>query len=318
MKRYLITGGSGFIGSAISHYLVESGNLVRVLDDNTRGRLSRLTDIEGEIDFRVGDIRNEKLVHECLKDVDSVVHLAYINGTANFYSRPEDVLDVAIRGMQNIVTGLRKNTVSEFYLASSSEVYQNPEIFPTPESVPLVVPDPFNPRYSYGLGKILQEFMTIHELPGIRKKVIFRPHNIYGPDMGNLHVVPELFSKISNPKSGLVLLKGDGSQRRSMCEIDDFIKGFAIITSDIEIPELINIGTGFETTILDLALEIARQLGVKKEFQGSEAPSGETDRRIPDINRLEQLGFKPTVTIEAGIAKYYKWFKSLDAASATM
>ena len=309
MKRFLVTGGSGFIGSAITHFLVESGNFVRVLDDNTRGRFSRLADLESEIDFRVGDIRSEKLVRDCLKDIDAVVHLAYINGTENFYSRPGDVLDVAIRGIQNLVAGIKESHVTEFYLASSSEVYQNPSLFPTPESVPLVVPDPFNPRYSYGLGKIVQEFMTIHLLPGINKKVIFRPHNIYGPDMGNLHVIPELFKKISDPKSDFVMLKGDGSQMRSMCEIEDFIKGFSIITSDMDVPELINIGTSFETTILDLGLEIARQLGINKEFRAGKLPSGETDRRLPDISKLKEFGYIPTVTINKGLTKYSEWFR---------
>jgi UDP-glucose 4-epimerase len=147
-------------------------------------------------------------------------------------------------------------------------------------------------------------------LPGIHKKVVFRPHNIYGPDMGNLHVIPELFAKISNFENNLILLKGDGSQMRSMCEIEDFIKGFSIITSDQKIPELINIGTSFETTILDLGLEIARQLGVKKEFRSTEAPKGETNRRLPDIRKLEELGYKPNVTIEAGVTKFNKWFTS--------
>lgn len=308
MKRFLVTGGSGFIGSSITRHLVESGHAVRILDNNSRGQLSRLSDIEEEFEFCGGDIRNEGLVQDCLKDIDAVVHLAYINGTANFYSRPEEVLDIAIRGMQNIVSGLKHSKVTELYLASSSEVYQKSYLFPTPESVPLVVPDPFNPRYSYGLGKIVQEFMTIHATPSLNKKVIFRPHNIYGPDMGTLHVVPELFLKIADAGNRTVVLKGDGSQQRSMCEIQDFIHGFSLLLSHGEVPELINIGTSFETTILELALEIAKQLGVEKKFLAGATPSGETDRRLPDISKLRQLGYNPTVSIRDGIAKYCAWF----------
>jgi nucleoside-diphosphate-sugar epimerase len=202
-----VTGGTGFIGSSITRYLVESGHSVRVLDDNSRGQLSKLSGIKQEFEFCEGDIRNESFVQDCLKDIDAVVHLAYVNGTANFYSYPEEVLDIAIRGMQNVVSGLRHSKVSELYLASSSEVYQKPGLFPTPESVPLVVPDPFNPRFSYGLGKIVQEFMALHATPSLNKKVIFRPHNIYGPDMGSLHVVPELFLKIASVDSPTVVLK---------------------------------------------------------------------------------------------------------------
>ena len=308
MKKILVTGGSGFIGSSITRFLVESGYTVRVLDNNSRGRISRLSDIENEFEFCVGDIRDENLVYKSLLDIDSVVHLAYINGTASFYSQPEEVLDVGIRGMQNIINGIKNSSVSELYLASSSEVYQKPSVFPTPESVPLVVPDVFNPRYSYGLGKIVQEFMAIHSTPNLSKKVIFRPHNVYGPDMGTLHVVPELFLKIADSDSNVVTLKGDGTQRRSMCEIQDFIHGFSLLLSSEEVPQIVNIGTKFEMTILELASEIALQLGVKKNFLSGLTPSGETDRRLPDISKLEKLGYKPSVSIHEGIAKYCAWF----------
>jgi UDP-glucose 4-epimerase len=244
-----------------------------------------------------------------MKNIDSVIHLAYINGTATFYSQPQEVLDVAIKGMQNITSGLKDNPVSELYLASSSEVYQKPSIFPTPESVPLVVPDVFNPRYSYGLGKIVQEFMAIHATSSLIKKVIFRPHNVYGPDMGTLHVVPELFSKIANSTDLTVTLKGDGSQQRSMCEIRDFIHGFSLLLSNEKVPQIVNIGTSFETTILELAREIASQLGVKKEFLSGATPSGETNRRLPDISKLEQLGYNPKISIQEGLANYCAWFK---------
>jgi nucleoside-diphosphate-sugar epimerase len=315
MKKILVTGGSGFIGSSITRFLVESGYTVRVLDNNSRGRISRLSDIEKEFEFRVGDIRDENLVYKSLLDIDSVVHLAYINGTASFYSQPEEVLDVGIRGMQNIINGIKNSSVSELYLASSSEVYQKPSVFPTPESVPLVVPDVFNPRYSYGLGKIVQEFMAIHSTPSLSKKVIFRPHNVYGPDMGTLHVVPELFLKIADTSSDTVTLKGDGTQQRSMCEIQDFIHGFSLLLSNAEVPQIVNIGTRFEMTILELASEIASQLRVEKNFLSGLTPSGETDRRLPDISKLEKLGYKPSVSIHEGIAKYCAWFNQSNQSS---
>jgi nucleoside-diphosphate-sugar epimerase len=308
MKKILVTGGTGFIGSSITRHLVESGHPVRVIDNNSRGRSSRLSDIEKDFEFKVGDIRDESFVHNSLKDIDSVIHLAYINGTSNFYSQPEEVLDVAIKGMQNIASGLSKSKVTELYLASSSEVYQKPAMFPTPEFVPLVVPDVFNPRYSYGLGKIVQEFMAIHATPSLSKTVIVRPHNVYGPDMGTLHVVPELFQKIAHSESPTVVLKGDGSQQRSMCEIQDFIQGFSLLLSSDEVPQIVNIGTSFETTILELAMEIASQLGVQKVFLPGVAPSGETDRRLPDISKLKDLGYFPTVSIKEGLAKYSAWF----------
>lgn len=310
MKTCLVTGGTGFIGSALTRLLLERGFNVRVLDDNSRGNFRRLTDVMDSLDIREGDIRNADLVSKSLVGVDVVVHLAYINGTINFYERPREVLDVAIVGMQNVLEAMKVNDVPELYLASSSEVYQYPDIFPTPEAVPLVVPDPFNPRYSYGLGKIVQEFMSIHADTFLKRLAIFRPHNIYGPDMGFQHVIPELCAKIVAEKSNNVELKGDGSQSRSFCHISDFVQGFGLLLdADIE-RETFNLGTREEVTISHLAGVIAASLGREIEFSTSIAPRGETNRRVPDISKIESLGFSQSMKLQAGVRDYCDWFIS--------
>lgn len=310
MKTCLITGGTGFIGSALTRLLLERGFNVRVLDDNSRGNFRRLTDVMDSLDIREGDIRNADLVSKSLLGVDIVVHLAYINGTINFYERPREVLDVAIVGMQNVLEAMKVHNVPELYLASSSEVYQYPDIFPTPETVPLVVPDPFNPRYSYGLGKIVQEFMSIHADTFLKRLAIFRPHNIYGPDMGFQHVIPELCAKIVAEKSNKVLLKGDGSQSRTFCHISDFVQGFGLLlNAEIE-RETFNLGTREEVTISHLAGVIASSLGRQIEFSTSEAPTGETNRRVPDISKIESLGFSQSIKLEVGVRDYCDWYIS--------
>ena len=310
MSKYLVTGGTGFIGSAITKELILKGFDVRVFDNNSRGRVSRLSSFVNDFEFIEGDIRDETLLKTSLQGVSSVIHLAYVNGTVNFYSKPAEVLDIALRGMQSLVSGLKNSNASSFYLASSSEVYQSPDIFPTPEDVPLVVPDPFNPRYSYGLGKIVQEFMVLNSLPDIQKKIVFRPHNIYGPDMGDLHVVPQLFDKISQSKNHKVVLNGDGSQRRSFCEIEDFVSGFFLLLPSDVTSGIYNIGTEYESTILEVAKEIARYLNLSPEFISGDTPAGETNRRIPDISKLRCLGFTPQFDLVAGISKFGKWYES--------
>lgn len=310
MKTCLITGGTGFIGSALTRLLLERGFNVRVLDDNSRGNFRRLTDVMGSLDIREGDIRNADLVSKSLLGVDVVVHLAYINGTINFYERPREVLDVAIVGMQNVLEAMKVNNVPELYLASSSEVYQYPAVFPTPEAVPLVVPDPFNPRYSYGLGKIVQEFMSIHADTFLKRLAVFRPHNIYGSDMGFQHVIPELCAKIVAEKSNKVVLKGDGSQSRSFCHISDFVQGFGLLLNANIERETFNLGTREEVTISHLAGVIASSLGRQIEFSTSIAPSGETNRRVPDISKIESLGFSQSIKLEAGVGDYCNWYIS--------
>lgn len=308
MKTILITGGTGFIGSAITRLALQKGFNVKVIDDNSRGAFRRLGDVQTSLEVKIGDIRDASFVSAAMKNVDIVVHLAYINGTVNFYSRPQEVLEVALLGMQNVLAGMRLHNIDELYLASSSEVYQSPQIFPTPEIIPMVVPDPYNPRYSYGLGKIVQEFMSIHSGDLIRKLIIFRPHNVYGPDMGFEHVIPELSKKIVSSTDGLVELKGDGAQTRSFCYISDFILGFNKLLDSSALRDTFNIGTEEEVSILGLANLLSKSLGREITFLGSLAPAGETNRRVPDITKLKSTGFSQVVSLEAGLQLYSDWY----------
>jgi nucleoside-diphosphate-sugar epimerase len=311
VKNYLVTGGAGFIGSAITKSLIKKGSSVTVLDDFSRGNMNRLEEVKNNISFVNADIRDSKKVTSIFKENNftGVIHLAYINGTDNFYSKPEEVLEVAISGIQNIIQGTKLARIDEFYLASSSEVYQNPKIFPTPEDVKLVVPDPYNPRYSYGLGKIIQEFMTLNFLKNIEKVVIFRPHNIYGPDMGFGHVVPELFLKIKESKGNSIELKGNGKQQRSFCYIEDFIQAFEILI-DVNTPSgIYNIGSNFESEIIEVAKMIANLLNRKLEFHTSQPPLGETSKRLPDLSKIESRGYTPEYSIMDGLELYKQWFE---------
>ena len=124
-RRVLVTGGSGFIGSALVKALVRHGDAVRVFDDNSRGALRRLREVEGEVEFVGGDIRDPAAVDAALRGIDEVHHLAFVNGTATFYSAPDLVLDVGVKGIVNVIDGCRHWNVGRLVLASSSEVYQS-------------------------------------------------------------------------------------------------------------------------------------------------------------------------------------------------
>ncbi|HLY97457.1 MAG TPA: SDR family NAD(P)-dependent oxidoreductase, partial [Candidatus Angelobacter sp.] len=153
-KKFLVTGGTGFIGSAITRRLVRQGHSVRVLDNHSRGANRRLADIMGSFEMQTGDVRDPAVVARAVEGMDAVHHLAFVNGTEYFYSMPETVLEVGVKGMMNVIDACRQYDVGTLILASSSEVYQSPSAIPTAEDAPLVVPDPMNARYSYGGGKI--------------------------------------------------------------------------------------------------------------------------------------------------------------------
>ena len=316
MEKIFVTGGAGFIGSEIVKFFSDNGHEVTVYDDFSRGSQRRLGNLENVILVN-GDIRDFDSLDKALRKnkFETVVHLAYINGTQNFYSRPKDVLDVALIGMQNIVKIIQSVGIKKFYLASSSEVYQNPGIFPTPEEIPLIIPDPNIPRYSYGLGKIVQEFMALHYLSNMEQVIIFRPHNIYGQDMGFGHVIPELFSKISKNSHEEITLKGDGQQTRSFCHIDDFIRAFQTLYSINVGSGIYNIGSNDEINILSLATLISNLYGGNKKFIFTPEPLGETTRRLPDLSKIEKLGYSPKVSITEGLYKYFTWYSSISNKS---
>ena len=308
MTKVLVTGGTGFIGSHITRFLVKSGHSVRVLDDNTRGKNSRIDDVISEIELIEGDVSNFSLTESACKNIDMVIHLAFINGTSNFYNHPDKVLDVAIKGILSIASAISKWNIKDLILASSSEVYQFPDIFPTPENIQMVVPDLVNPRYSYGLGKIIQEYYSYHAMRELNNLTIFRPHNIYGSDMGDLHVIPQLFDKAIRAKrfGDEFVVEGTGAQTRSFCHINDFIQGFALILKASKGKQVFNIGTSEEVTISDLAARIAKICDVNSSTLKGEMPAGGTSRRVPDISKLEALGYKSTVSLDDGLRKYFE------------
>jgi len=314
MDKILITGGTGFIGSHITRFYVQQGYKVRVIDNNTRGRSDRIADVISEVDFIEGDIQDYSVVETACKNVDTIVHLAFINGTSNFYNHPDRVLNVAIKGILAVAAAISKFKIDNLILASSSEVYQTPKIYPTPENIEMVVPKLDNPRYSYGLGKIVQEFYAYHAISEVSNLSIFRPHNIYGTDMGNLHVIPQLFEKIISAKktSTPFKIEGSGDQTRSFCHINDFIQGFSLISKSLNGKQVFNIGTKEEISVANLASRIAGIVGVDTGHVESEMPAGGTLRRIPDISKIESLGYKQEVTLDNGLNEYYKQLIELD------
>lgn len=315
LKKYLVTGGAGFIGSALVQRLVKEGYRVRVLDNDSRGSVDKLGEAAEKIEIVHGDIRDAETVRSACKGVDSVCHLAYINGTEFFYTKPEVVLDVGVKGIVNVIDGCIKEGIRELILASSSEVYQTPLKIPTDETEPLSIPDPLNPRYSYGGGKIISELMTInYGRKHFDKVVIFRPHNVYGPDMGWEHVIPQFvlrMKEICKGNEGKRIkfpIQGTGKETRAFVFVDDFIDGLMLVLEKGEHMNIYNIGTMDEISIKQVAIEVGKYFGKGvKIIPGKEAKGG-TKRRCPDITKLKKLGYEPRVSFEKGLKITAKWY----------
>ncbi len=314
MKKILITGGAGFLGSSLTRELVRMGYPISVFDNEYRGKVDRLKDIKGEFEFIKGDIRDLASVSKACKDKDIIFHLAYINGTEFFYTKPELVLEVGLKGMVNVLDACLKHNVPEIFLASSSEVYNQPTVIPTPENVPLIIPDPKNPRFSYGGGKIISELLVLnYGKKYFKRAIIFRPHNVYGPDMGFEHVVPQFTLRMKKlkkkyGKSFEFPIQGNGKETRAYIYIDDFIKGLSILLNKGKHLEIYNIGTTKETRVESLAYKIGALLNCKIKIKTSNVLPGSTTRRCADIIKITKLGFKINISIDEGLKKTVEWY----------
>jgi len=313
--HYFITGGSGFIGSALVKRLLGDSHKVTVYDNNARGNVARLPLDNPNLIFIGGDIRDVPKVIESSKDSTSFIHMAAINGTDNFYKHPELVLDVGIRGMLSAVEACRANGIKELVLASSSEVYQSPVIIPTPENVPLIIPDIENPRYSYGGSKIASELiLQTYGRTGFDRAFTFRPHNVYGPDMGWKHVLPQFILRATELQKSVpqgvipFRIHGDGTQTRSFIYIDDFIDALVLLLQSGKHLETYHIGTIDEVTIKDVAERIGVFFGRKIKIEPGDKILGETSRRCPDIAKIKKLGFAPKISFDEGLEKTIGWY----------
>ena len=312
--RYLVTGASGFIASALVRALLKNGNDVRGLDNESRGSRHRLRDVESQFECVQGDVRDPSTVARAVQGVDAVCHLAAINGTESFYSRPELVLEVSVKGMLNVLDACIAHGVGELFVASSSEVYQTPAKVPTDETAALSIPDPLNPRYSYGGGKIISELLTLnYGRKRLRRAVIFRPHNVYGPDMGWEHVIPELILRMrelcAQTEGTIVLpIEGSGEETRSFVFIDDLIAGLLKVIEKGEHLGIYNIGTEEEHSIKQVAEEIGRHFGREIRIAPGRLKPGGTLRRCPDIKRVRALGYAPRVSLREGLAATIPWY----------
>lgn len=311
--RHLITGGAGFVGSALARRLYTLGDEVVVLDRFSRGKPERLL---AGIETVSGDIRDQSAVWNAAAGTDAIWHLAYVQGTQTFYSDPKEVIDVALGGIVNLLNVIEaQGNHPDLFLVSSSEVYQTPPegMFPTDETVPLSVPDVTNPRYSYGGGKIACELAVLAYAELLRRAVIVRPHNIYGPDMGFEHVIPEFAMRMNELIAEDLRdfrIQGTGLETRSFCFIEDCVDALLVLLEKGETGNVYHLGNpNEERAIGDLALDVAAWFGHTITVIPGKLPKGSPTRRLPDIGKLEALGFSPKVSLADGLPPTLAWYK---------
>ena len=311
-KKIILSGGAGFIGHHLLNRLALN-NIVYVIDNLKRG-LSRRFDNNDNIQFFKVDITDLDQLISIDKEADIFIHLAAINGTENFYQRPIEVMDVGVLGIINVFKYCTKMSVKKVVVASSAEVYQKPKVLPTPEDIELIVPSHSNPRYSYGLSKIFTEFYSLHY--GLQKDLsvsIFRPHNVYGEDMGYKHVIPEFIlpfvkAELENKKIVSIKTKGPIDSSRAFCYVTDIIDGIEAI-SQSNSSGVYNIGNPVSINIKDILIMLSEISGIEINIDESENEHiGSVTDRIPDISKITELGFSPKINFLEGLRKTHNWY----------
>lgn len=285
MQTILVTGSSGFIGR----------HLVSAL------RSQRHEVIEA--DRAKGIDLTDPAVVRALPDVDTVVHLAAFNGTRHFYERPLDVIRDNVLPTQYLLDRYA-GRVDQFVFTGTCESYAGMTDhygwpIPTPETVPLVVADVQNPRWSYGGSKILNELQCVaaHTQLG-QDYVILRYHNVYGPGQRD-HFIQEFWDRM---QQGRLSLYGWENTRSWMYITDAIDATVRVMSTPTCRNQIINIGTDQEYTIRDMAEMIMAAAGVQGELELHDAPSGSVRRRSGDTTKLRELtGFQPRVDIKQGI-----------------
>jgi len=300
MTTSIVSGGAGFLGSHMCDALLRKGHRVVCIDNLDTGSLQNVEHIDDErFNFLMHDLTQPLFIDE---PVDFVYHLASPASPIDYLRLPLHTLKVGSYGTHHML-GLAKLKRARFVLASTSEVYGDPQVHPQPESYWGHV-NPIGPRGVYDEAKRYAEALTMayHRQQGVDTGIV-RTFNTYGPRMRphDGRAIPTFLRQALQNKPLTVF--GDGSQTRSFCYVDDQIRGYiAMAESDVHQP--INIGNPNEYTLLQLAETVIDVTGADSEIVFEALPTDDPQVRQPDITRAQQLlGWEPEVELREGLAR---------------
>jgi len=318
MPRTLILGGAGFIGYHLALRLAGEGHELTLVDDLSRGRRDRELDslcARPNVTLLQADLTRADALDGLTRRWDGVYMLAAVVGVRNVETDPARVVRTNALTLLHLLDWMAPESGVLFF-ASTSETYAGGVTagtlpVPTPEDVPLSVPDVRAPRFAYAASKILGEAAVIHtaRARGLRA-VIGRFHNVYGPRMGADHVIPELALRALSGENPFRLYGAE--QRRAFCHISDALEAIVRLTaSEPAWGQIVNIGNDSEETVIeDLARLVLREARFEPALDRVPAPPGSVARRCPDIGRLRALtGFVPKISIEAGVRDTFAWYR---------
>ncbi len=307
--KYLVTGGSGFVGSHLCERLLADGNQVLVLDNLSTGRYGNISNLEGRPGFelRVGSVNDYQLVEECVRECSAVFHLASAVGVRLIVDQPVLTIESIVNGTDNVLRACsryRRRTL----ITSTSEVYGKSDQLPFREDGDSVIGATTTRRWAYACAKALDEFLGLAHWHETRLPVVIvRLFNTVGPRQTGQYgmVIPRFVRQAlaGDP----ITVYGDGSQARCFGHVKDVIEGIVGLMNHTDAPgKVFNIGNDEETTIMELAKRIIAMTGSKSEIDiipfSQAYPAGFEDmhRRIPDLSKIRNLlGYEPKRNLDS-------------------
>ena len=313
LKRILVTGGAGFLGSHLCDRLVGQGHDVICLDNFFTSQKSNIRHLHDEPNFEL--VRHD-VTHPIWLEVDEIYNLACPASPVHYQYNPINTRKASVHGPIN-VPGMAKICRAKVFQASTSEVYGDPDVHPQPESYRGNV-NPIGIRACYDEGKRAAEtlFFDYHRANGVNIRVV-RIFNTYGPRMHPYdgRVVSNFIVQALAGED--ITLYGDGSQTRSFCYVDDLIDGFLkMMEGPDDFPGPVNLGNPGEFTIRQLAELIIEMTGSSSRLVHLDLPKDDPTQRKPDITLArEKLGWSPRVELRDGLRKTIDYFAKLDLNS---
>jgi len=305
-KRVLVTGGAGFIGSEVTRQLLKKGAFVTVLDNFSSGKKEYLPKNKN-LKIIKGDIVDEKTTKSAVKDQDIVIHLAALPFIPDSYYYPTDFFTVNTNGSVNmILQSVKAKTVDVFIQISTSEVYGSTQYAPMDESHPTA------PHSTYAVSKLAADraAFTLHIENGF-PTVVLRPFNSYGPKYTEPYIIPEIMNQILAGSQEITL--GNVSASRDFTFVSDTADAILKSASKKKaIGEIINVGSGTEVTILELAKKIVKisKNKFKIKYDESRERPFDVNRLICDNTKAKKLlGWKPKISMNRGLCITFDWAK---------
>ncbi|MBA7467396.1 UDP-N-acetylglucosamine 4-epimerase [subsurface metagenome] len=310
-KTVLVTGAGGFIGSHLTEKLVDSGAKVRAFvrynSRNDWGLIGTLpSHTKEKIEVIMGDLRDPETIRSVMKDVDAVFHLGALIAIPYSYIHPREVVETNIMGTLNILNAAKEYKPEKIIHTSTSEVYGTAQYVPIDEKHPLQGQSPYSAS-KIGADKLAESFYRSYDLP----ITTLRPFNTYGPRQSARAVIPTIITQALAQNK---VLLGSLEPTRDLSYVNDVVDGFIkAAESERSIGEVINIGSGFEISINDLANKIISLIGKKvnivSDSKRVRPPKSEVERLMADNSKAKELlNWEPKVSLDEGLRKTIDWF----------